>query len=566
MLHFFYFLFIQIQNVVTDATQNWSVLLGQFENLFISSLLILSRKRWITFSVLIYICFNQIYFNVFHQNLSITDINNFNLQDYGYLLSSFFLEVNFLFFINFFLCILILRFFDQINFIPKRSRILGLVSIFLIGLTYFSQYYWFPSKVTSHPILSLVNLSGEVSEGANYFQGNERKQRSNFKLNLKERLALKKEFDEIKSSNKNTIFIILESVGSLQAIQNGEVNSELFPFLHSMQKSMFIFDRLYNVYPGTTRSHMAISSGMAPTKSGLFDLSDKKFIGPSIASQFKAKQSFTMLISAMGLGFEELDKFYSNLAFDFIFDPDKNLKGKKRENPWGVDEKIALEIALKEVSELNGRTFYLQLLTNSTHYPYLVNRNENIKEDKERYISAARYTDKLLFDFFEKLRAMKILENTRIIITGDHGEAFGEYHKDNFTHRNYLYEENIRNFLIVWDSQFENGPLTVSKIGSIKDIYATVFSQEGSLFNPDKKEEIQFFHKNSWPPQWGLIDGNFKFISTHDGRKQEIYWLKDDPHEQRNLKALYPNRLKRYQAQTKKWFISEDENFKKNLK
>src|SRR5690606_15950302 len=117
--------------------------------------------------------------------------------------------------------------------------------------------------------------------------------------------------------------------------------------------------------------------------------------------------------------------------------------------------------------------------------------------------------------------------------------------------------------LLVLDFSFKQGPLVVSRNGSIADIYPTILSREKSLFSPSRREQIQFFHKNASPPQWGLLDGDFKYISTHDSKRQEIYWLKNDPHEKNDLKEIYPERIRHYHQLTKEWFFSEDELFKK---
>lgn len=561
MIHFFFSLFLQLQLMFMSQITEWTILFGQFEYLFVSFLLLLTGRRWPTFIVMIYLCFNQLFFNVFHQHLSFLDIAGFHPEDLSYLFSSFLIETNLWFFLNLALCGLALKYSFR-PAISGRFKKLGLgIGFVLIGLSYVSKYHWYPSKITSHPVLALFGFSQETKSRPQGVGGGPDVEEGSRELSLPEKLDLQKRFLQIAESKKNTILIILESVGSLQLMKGNEINKEAFPFLHSRQQSMYIFDRLYSMYPGTTRSHMAISSSVAPTKTSLFAFSDKKFIGPTIAKDLKERQYSTMLVSSMGLSFERLDHFYANAGFDFTYDPDQENKKEKRDNPWGIDEAQALDVALDKIKNRSTEHFYLQFLTSSTHYPYFTGENENIKDEKARYLSACRHTDAVISKLVMKLKELNLLNDTRIFITGDHGEAFGEFHADNLTHRNYLYEENIRNFLLVLDFDFQQGPRRVPRNGNISDIYPTILSQKTSLFSPSRLQGKEFFHKNSRPQQWGLVDGDFKFISTHDGKTQEIYWLKNDPHEQKNLKDLYPHRLKYYHSLSAQWYLREDKKY-----
>lgn len=546
---------------------DWFVLSGQFESLFVSFLLFFFGNRWITFFTMIFVCFNSLYFRVFHQHLNVMDILSFPLDDIHYLLTSFFIEVNFWFFLNLTISFLILIFSKKLKVAFKKGHLLLVAVGLLLIPTYLAKYYFYPSKITSDPVLSLFNLKGvEKKEENTAISLPGRVYQSRSELSLEDRILLRKEFLENANSQKNTILIVLESVGSLQLMKGAEIDQGAFPFLYSQKEHMIIFNKLYSMYPGTTRSHMAITAGVAPTKSSLFEFSNKEFFGPTLPGDLKEKGYYTMLVSAMGLGFEELDHFYGSLGFDFIFDPDEKKGETIRINPWGIDERLALDVAFSQIKLLDKKKFYLQFLTNSTHYPYFLPGNQTLKDNRERYLSALRYTDEVISELVQKLKEMGLLHDTRIFITGDHGEAFGEYHTDNITHRNYLYEENIRNFLLVLDFSFKQGPRIVSRNGSIADIYPTILSLEESLFSSSKREKTLFFHKNASPSQWGLLDGDFKYISTHDGKKQEIYWLKNDPHEKNNLKEIYPQRMRHYHQLTKEWFFSEDERFKKNVR
>lgn len=65
--------------------------------------------------------------------------------------------------------------------------------------------------------------------------------------------------------------------------------------------------------------------------------------------------------------------------------------------------------------------------------------------------SSISFTDQLLRDLAGEVERMGASEDTLLVVIGNHGEAFGDLHPDNFTHKNYLYEENVGNFLMIID-------------------------------------------------------------------------------------------------------------------
>ena len=63
------------------------------------------------------------------------------------------------------------------------------------------------------------------------------------------------------------------------------------------------------------------------------------------------------------------------------------------------------------------------------------------------YDGAVRYTDSVLGRFFDELRALGLYDESTIIVTSDHGEAFGEHGV--FLHSHHFYDEIVRAPLIM---------------------------------------------------------------------------------------------------------------------
>ncbi len=72
---------------------------------------------------------------------------------------------------------------------------------------------------------------------------------------------------------------------------------------------------------------------------------------------------------------------------------------------------------------------------------------EEVERMRATYDGAVRYTDATLGRFFDTLKAMGIWDKATIMVTADHGEAFGEHGV--FLHSHHLYDEIVRAPLIV---------------------------------------------------------------------------------------------------------------------
>jgi len=168
------------------------------------------------------------------------------------------------------------------------------------------------------------------------------------------------------------------------------------------------------------------------------------------------------------------------------------------------------------------------------------------------YDAGIKYVDTSLGSLLSKLGER--LDNTLIIVTADHGEALGEH--DRFGH-NSLYEEVIRVPLIITIPGRTKGVTVKSQVSSL-DIAPTILD----ILNIEKEEAL---HGKSLIPvikQQKLGAGStisvalnypigqrmfsyrtedLKYIFTERVDKkgkttvQELYSLKDDPQEERNL-------------------------------
>ena len=385
------------------------------------------------------------------------------------------------------------------------------------------------------------------------------------------------------NSPPNVIHIIVESVGAINLFPNGNLDPKITPNLNALKDYGVGFTKIYNTFPGSERSHIAISTGgNVITFGNLKSHSDYKYVGPTLVGNLKKAGYKTGLFSAMFMDTENFHAIYDNLPYDYKLIPEyATLKyiQKHRLNDWGIDEKEVFEQAENWIRKgKNKQPFFAQILSMGTHHPYSTPDGYTPtfgSHDKGRHKTAIHYLDRFIGELYKFLELENLLENTVIVINGDHGQAFGERHSGNFLHKNHLYEENIRNFFLIYDFRKKNGWKLINRTGGIGDIMPTILNITNntaqkipgqSLLDSNYETRIQFFHKNFHPEKWGLLDGDWKFITRKNGNKfPELYNLSVDQLEQNNLASEYPDRISNYHKLCANWYVQANQNFMKNV-
>ena len=406
---------------------------------------------------------------------------------------------------------------------------------------------------------------------------------------LNDDIEVVKQLSEIKTqigkkTNKpHVVFVVLESVGALQLLQDGLPKPDVAPFLHSLSKSAVIFDTIYGLFPSTTRMHVPLMTGGRTITWGLVgDELTHPYQGSTLIGQLKIVPYQTAMFSAQDIQFESMDVFYARLPYDkqvYYGDGSKTMVPEQEVHAWGVWEGALVNPALAWVDSVLTQEvpFFLHLNTVSTHYPYGTGPGHKGPLDdgtrKADYYNALHYTDSILKNMRDSLEARGVLDNTVFVVTGDHGQAFSEIHDGNLTHRNFLFEENIRTFLMVADPRIKKSVVS-HRVGTVGDMMGTLLPLLGGvageipgrdLLDPDLELQVAFFHKSAHPERWGLRDGQWKYMAKHDGEDAELYDLTVDPQEQKNLAESYPERLEVYRDLCAEWFVSTNYDYIRHL-
>ncbi|HUT52258.1 MAG TPA: sulfatase-like hydrolase/transferase [bacterium] len=271
--------------------------------------------------------------------------------------------------------------------------------------------------------------------------------------------------------------VILICVDTFRA---DHLTQETAPYLYSLQQQSIAFTQAVAPSSWTLPSTVSILTGLLPHEHGYLSNISSQFKGnkPSLPEIFQKEGYVTMAVSGNRL----IDPRY---GLDRGFDRFVSL-GRRQQNYHNSGRILTLK-AIKDLQSIGNRPFFLYLHYVDPHYPYLAPwpdtflssddglgfrigsfllfysyDTSSIFETKSltereaeqviaRYNGEIRYWDRQLQTLMDFLKAKAMLNNTIIIITADHGEAFGEH--DNYKHGNSLYGEEINIPLIIHDGR-----------------------------------------------------------------------------------------------------------------
>lgn len=271
------------------------------------------------------------------------------------------------------------------------------------------------------------------------------------------------------------------------------------------------------------------------------------------------------IVSGDHANFSGLKSFYGkNSDFDFYLDGSDT---DKYSDP--NDDRIILE-GLESVSQYDQTPAYFHFHLMSVHN--LGVRLNNFSQFKpagrtifdarnyiNRYDNGVLQADNYIKEIFKSLSDKGYLENSIVVITGDHGEALGERGK--FGHSRNIYTDQILTPILFYDP--ENVDYRNTSYASLVDIAPTIIDRLG-LPVPDSWEGISLLDEESRQltyhqqgSQYAIIhnkaNSRYKLIYDSKTKKQELYELNSDLYEARNL----IDSLDMEYLNTLRWYMTE---------
>jgi arylsulfatase A-like enzyme len=365
------------------------------------------------------------------------------------------------------------------------------------------------------------------------------------------------QYFELQNHNiKNVLFIVLESAGAAYFDAYGGA-FQLSPNLNRYAGQSLIFDQMYAHAPATNRSLVSILGSMYPFLSYKSLTQEAPgYEHPTISSVLKAKGYRTSFFSSADLSFQNCREYLSYRDFDIVEDFTQircdekfNMEGSNYSEGNGIDDLCLAERLKLWIDEDDSKNFFSMIWTVQGHYPYFFSGEEedfgvsNIYFN--RYLNCLKHNDKLIGKVMQLLEERGLDSTTLVVVTGDHGEAFGQHGQ--YGHGTALYEENLRVPLYFINSKLFHGERK-SDIAGLKDLVPTALSVLNieapvnwtgrDLIRTSSNEAFYFAPWSDY--LFGYRKENMKYIFNETRNTVEVYDLKTDSGEKINLFQSIP--------------------------
>ncbi len=323
------------------------------------------------------------------------------------------------------------------------------------------------------------------------------------------------------------------------------------PYLESLAQESAVVENQYSILPHTTKAVTAINCGIYPYIS-----TDPMEATPGILPRrclphILRSQGYRTAFFQPAANFEKRDLLVSNMGYETY----KGLnemphEGFEEINYFGREERMMLQPSMDWVDSVKGQPFLLTYLTLCTHHNYVTpqswpqRRYVDHDEDLNNYLNGVRYTDDFIRQVMEGLEERGVLENSIVIVVGDHGEAFGEHGRRQ--HDLIMWEEGIRSFSLWHAPGIIEGGTRVKGWRSHLDIVPSVLDlldievvkggfQGQTLFEQAPENRKEFY--SCWFQRRCLAmrEGPIKVIYHFDQLPMEVYDNSTDAFDQHNL-------------------------------
>lgn len=366
---------------------------------------------------------------------------------------------------------------------------------------------------------------------------------------------------------ENVLVIMIESLSlEMTTVANPEEKS--FAVIDKLKDSSVIFNSYRTVFPGTSRSFITANCGSLP---GTAHETVTNYMvdfrcDPMVETFNKAGYSTAFFGSSL-FTYDNL----SSAAFAKKYSVFKDFNSLK--NKYGDDSKLySYQVkdsdTAKEAFQFMSETakkdsrFFTYVFLYATHYPYSSPLSKNEKSGSiESYRKTQSYLSGVIENLLEKMESGGILQNTAVIITADHGEAFGK-RKGVYGHGHSLYDEAIKIPLLIYLPGLKKGVVS-NKSGSHVDLAPTITALAGlepetdwqgiDLLDDRTDSRPLFIFTRSSTKLNGVVDGNYKYIYNVTEKTEMLFDLDKDPDEQHNITEERTEESKYYKALVKNW-------------
>ncbi len=314
--------------------------------------------------------------------------------------------------------------------------------------------------------------------------------------------------------DKNILLIHAESVQSM--FLNKEVNNQIItPNLNKLASSGLYFSNYYSQESVGTSSdtEFTITNSILPVGTGTVFVNYEHNNYQSMVDEFNKLGYFTFSMHGNICEYWNRNNMYKSIGYQEFYCYD--IYDLTDKIGIGISDKSFFNQSADIISNINDNydKFYGTLIMLTNHTPFYNNgKVEFDVGDMEgtkigNYLKLLHYADEAIGEFLTKLDTLGVLEDTIIVIYGDHDAKFTIKEYEEYLNKNidfYEYEQLTKVPLIIWSKNKEiQGEIT--KIMGTYDVMPTLGNMFGfeskyalghDIFSVD--ENIVVFPNGNW--------------------------------------------------------------------
>ena len=280
---------------------------------------------------------------------------------------------------------------------------------------------------------------------------------------------------------KNVVVILMESFSANFVGAMGDTHN-ITPHFDQLATEGLLFTRFF---ANGTHTHQGLFATMTsfpnlPGYEYLMQLPEGTHNFSGLANLL-TKREFNNLYAYNGdFAWDNQFGFFSNQGIDHFVGRSDFVNPVVEDPTWGVSDQDMFARAAKELEQMQGdKPFFALLQTLSNHTPYALPDHLPTTEvegggSTDKHLTAMRYSDWALGQFFKSVRKMPFYSETMFVIVGDHG----------FADNKRITEMDLNRFhvplLILAPGVQETFGTTCARVGSQVDVVPTIMGRLGN--------------------------------------------------------------------------------------
>ena len=343
---------------------------------------------------------------------------------------------------------------------------------------------------------------------------------------------------------KNLIVLVGESFSSLA------IREDLTPNLYKLYNEGFQFDNFYTpIFPVSTADGEYITDTSLIPKEGVWSFFEVigNYMPYSYANVFEKLGYSSNAYHNHTATYYHRDKYINTMGYDSYLAVGTGLEDRMDTSNWPNSDYEMIDVTINDY--INNDKFLAYYMTVSGHLNYtksgnaMVYRNWDAVKDlpysdkAKSYLAANIELDKAVGRILDELEKTGKLEDTVIVISGDHypyGLTLDEINELSTYERDDTFEK-YRMPLLIWSGSMEE-PIKVEKLGSSLDILPTVLNLFGVEFDSrllmgrdilSDSDPLVIFSDRSFITDKGKYNAVTEKFIANDGIKIEDAYIKE---------------------------------------